>query len=104
MRPLLLVAPALAAALACASGRPDTAGPVPTPKADSTAAVPPAPAEPRAAVADPKPAAPAVAPSADSVRRVAPPDAAYARGWMPLASTGSTDSSVPIPRPTAVAS
>ena len=33
------------------------------------------------------PRAPAPAES-DSVRRVAPPEAAYARGWMPLASTG----------------
>ena len=107
MRPSLLaaaIAPVFAATLACASSRPQASGPVPTPKADSAGVVPsdttrpdraraapPTGATPPAAAATGRPTphtgAPAT-PPADSVRRVAPPEVAYAHGWMPLASTG----------------
>ncbi|MEP6688990.1 MAG: S8 family serine peptidase, partial [Gemmatimonadales bacterium] len=88
MRPSLFTASALAALLACGSSRSNTAGPVPAPTADTSAARTSAP-KPVAAAADPKASAGAPsAPSTDSVRRVAPPDMAYAHGWMPLASTG----------------
>ena len=76
MRPSRLVA-ALAATLACAPSQRQASEPAPRPRADSTVST-----APRA------PAAPPAAPASDSVQRVAPPEAAYAHGWMPLASTG----------------
>ncbi len=109
MRPSSLlvaaIAPVLAAALACASSRPQASGPAPTPKADSAGVAPSGVASSDTAPSGAAPAAgakpPAGAPGrptphtgspstppADSVRRVAPPEAAYAHGWMPLASTG----------------
>jgi hypothetical protein len=113
MRPLLLVAftaPVLAAALACASSRPQASGPAPTAKGDSVGVAPSdtarsgaAPSDAAQAGAAPRGAKPPTAaapgrptphggspstPAADSVRRVAPPEVAHAHGWMPLASTG----------------
>ncbi len=95
MRPSLLtalIAPALAAALACASGRPAASGPAPTAKRDSAGVAPPGVTSPdtgRAGVAGaPAPGTSPATPSADLVRRVAPPEVAHAHGWMPLSSTG----------------
>lgn len=71
---------------ACAGARP---APAPAPAAEATArpsrpdVEPGTLATPPAAPADSAPAAPPVTP------RVAPPEVAYARGWMPLASTGA---------------
>jgi subtilisin family serine protease len=70
-RPSLLLA-LVALALACSSGRHDASAPAP---------------KPRVAAAPARPPADTTAPASDSVRRVAPPDVAYAHGWMPLAST-----------------
>ena len=78
-RPLLAV---LAVALACAPSRHDPS-PVPQPNIDPGARNPPEVNIPPDAVA------PAPVPAQDdSVRRVAPPQVAYAHGWMPLTSTG----------------
>lgn len=85
MRPSLLAVPVLTAMFACASPRPQSAGAVPTPQPDSGGPATAATKPPAAAADDAK--APARAP-VDSVRRVAPPEVAYAHGWMPLASTG----------------
>jgi subtilisin family serine protease len=76
MRPSRLAA-ALAAALACAPTQRQASEPAPRPRADSVVAKAPPAAPPAAA-----------APVTDSVQRVAAPEAAYAHGWMPLASTG----------------
>ena len=75
MRPSRL-ATALAVTLACAPAHREASAPVPRPPADSAVAK-----------ATPAPAPPAPTPP-DSVERVAPPESAYAHGWMPLASTG----------------
>ena len=77
MRPSRLAA-TLAAALACAPSQRQPSEPAPRPSADSAVATAP----PAATPAPPTGAAP------DSVQRVAPPEAAYSHGWMPLASTG----------------
>jgi subtilisin family serine protease len=75
MRPSRL-ATALAVTLACAPAHREASAPVPRPPADSALAK-----------ATPAPATPAPTPP-ESVERVAPPESAYAHGWMPLASTG----------------
>ena len=75
MRPSRL-ATALAVTLACAPAHREASAPVPRPPADSAVAK-----------ATPAPATPAPTPL-ESVERVAPPESAYAHGWMPLASTG----------------
>ncbi len=67
--------------LACAPARHDTA-PAPKPNIDPGAKNPPPVSVPPEAIA------PTPAPAEDSVRRVAPPQVAYAHGWMPLSSTG----------------
>ncbi|HEY8256806.1 MAG TPA: S8 family serine peptidase [Gemmatimonadales bacterium] len=91
MRRLLVSATVLA--LACAPSPKDTPPPTPKPNIDP-GAVPPSPPKPnidpgarnpRAAKLPPDAIAP---PPEDSVRRVAPPQVAFAHGWMPLASTG----------------
>ena len=68
----------LAVALACAPSRHETS-PVPQPNIDPGARNPPEVSIPPDALAPAQD---------DSVRRVAPPQVAYARGWMPLTSTG----------------
>lgn len=73
----------LAIALACAPSRRDAPAPVP-----ETGAGPAGTEHATVAVPAPPPAPALAAPAPDSVRRVAPPDLASARGWMPLASTG----------------
>jgi subtilisin family serine protease len=70
----------LAVALACAPSRHDTS-PVPQPNIDPGAKNPPGASIP------PEALAPAQAHD-DSIRRVAPPQVAYAQGWMPLTATG----------------
>lgn len=72
----------LALALACAPSRHDSP---PTPKPNIDPGVrnpPPARIPPEAVTPTPAPA------TEDSIRRVAPPQVAYAHGWMPLSSTG----------------
>ena len=77
---------ALVLALACSPARRDASAPTPKPNIDSAAT-------PRAAVTVPRAATPSAprpgAPTPDSLRRVAQPEVAYTRGWMPLASTGA---------------
>jgi subtilisin family serine protease len=88
MRSSLLAAAVIASTFTlqgCSSGRSEAARPAPS-GTDSSVAVAHGPAVPDQATGARAPAAPA--PVSDSVRRVAPPDAAYAHGWMPLASTG----------------
>src|SRR6185503_19561343 len=63
----------VALALGCSSGRHEASAPAPKPPVVAAA--------PARAPAD------TTAPAPDSVRRVAPPDVAFAHGWMPLAST-----------------
>jgi hypothetical protein len=75
MRTPLLAA--LAFALACSPARREASAPAPKPNVDSTATRRPAVTLPPSATTTP-----------DSLRRVAPPEVAYAHGWMPLASTG----------------
>ena len=70
----------LAVALACAPSRHETS-PVPQPNIDPGARNPPEVTIPPEALA-PAPA------QNDSIHRVAPPEVAYSRGWMPLAATG----------------
>ncbi len=79
-RPLVA---AVALALACAPARHDTAPP-PNPKPN----IDPGARNPPPAHVPPEAITPAPAPADDSVRRVAPPQVAYAHGWMPLSSTG----------------
>ncbi len=84
MRPLYLATCLLTAAFACAPARSDVSAPGPAPR--SGPGIPPPPAE---APKTPPPPAPAPAEARhDSVGRIAPPAAAYARGWMPVSSTG----------------
>jgi tripeptidyl-peptidase-2 len=77
-RPLLAL---MVFALACAPARHEPSPPPPKPNIDPGATRPPLEV-PQSAVT------PAPAATDDSVRRVAPPQVAYAHGWMPLASTG----------------
>ena len=69
-------------ALACAPARHGSSPPAPEAQHRSRRH------EPAAGDVPPEAIAPAPAPAEDSVRRVAPPQVAYAHGWMPLASTG----------------
>jgi tripeptidyl-peptidase-2 len=79
-RPLLAV---VILAIACAPARHKPSPPPPKPNIDPGSTKAPAVQVPSSAVA------PAPSPAIDdSVRRVAPPQVAYAHGWMPLASTG----------------
>jgi len=80
MRPPLVSAGVLLAALACAAGHKEASTPAPKPAIDSASL-----RRPAATAPDRRPAA---APEPDSLRRAAPPAAALAHGWMPLASTG----------------
>ncbi len=86
MTPSRLSVCLLSVALACSSGHPEASAPAPAAAPDSAAASRPA----VAAAPSASPAAPAKppAPADDSMHHVAPPDMAYAHGWMPLASTG----------------
>src|SRR5262249_38761299 len=79
-RPLLAL---VVLAVACAPARHEPSPPPPKPNIDPGARTPPTAEVPPSAVT---PASPT--PEEDSVRRVAPPQVAYAHGWMPLASTG----------------
>jgi tripeptidyl-peptidase II len=80
--------------LACSSGRREASSPSPAATSDSTAGranasgatAPPPAAAPGASTA--KGRAPTQPAEDDSAKRLAPPDQAYAHGWMPLASTG----------------
>jgi subtilisin family serine protease len=76
-RPRSIVA--LILALACAPAHREASEPAPRPAADTVATTPPPAA---------KPAPPPDSAASDSVQRIAPPEVAYARGWMPLSSTG----------------
>jgi subtilisin family serine protease len=80
MRPPYLAITALLVALSCAPTHREAAAPAPRPSVDSASTG-------RSAAVAAKPT-PAPAPAPDSVRRMAPPPAAFAHGWMPLASTG----------------
>ena len=80
MRPFLRSTSLLVAALACASPRHDTPAPAPTTAATTDSGAHAHAAAPAGAARP--------APATDSVQRLAPPEMAYARGWMPLASTG----------------
>jgi subtilisin family serine protease len=71
---------ALVLASACGPARREASAPAPRPSIDSAAT-------PRTAATVP-PSATTLGPAPDSLRPVAPPAAAYAHGWMPLASTG----------------
>ena len=82
MPPSRLSACVLVAALACAPGPRAPAAPGPDARSDSAGPSPAATAPAQT------PVGAGLARTSDSVRRVAPPDLAYARGWMPLASTG----------------
>jgi len=66
----------LALILACAPARKEPEPAIPKPNIDP------------GRVNRPQAALPAPTPPADSVQRLVPPQAAYAHGWMPLASTG----------------
>ena len=82
--------------LACSSGRPEPSSPSPAATSDNTAGranasgatAPPPAAAPGASTAKGPATTPTPPAVDDSAKRVAPPDQAYAHGWMPLASTG----------------
>ena len=76
-RPLLAL---MVLVLACAPSRHEPTPPPPKPNIDPGSTKPPVEVPPSAVTPAP--------PADDSVRRVAPPQVAYAHGWMPLASTG----------------
>jgi len=81
---------ALALALACVSQQPDPEQPAPAEQPDpetplpkpniDPGRLPPKPGQPSSVALDPDPY--------DTLQSVVPPEAAYAHGWMPLASTG----------------
>jgi len=81
MRRSLLVSCAVSFALACAPSHHDNPPPAPKPNIDPGAKNPPPANVPKEATSPPPPVT-------DSVTRVAPPQVAYANGWMPLGSTG----------------
>ena len=84
MPSLRLTLAALAFALACGPRQPEPEQPVPDqrpprPNIDPKGLPPSKPVPPSAVTSEPDPY--------DSLQRVAPPEAAYAHGWMPLASS-----------------
>ena len=99
MRPLHSVLCVLALALACGPARHEPAPPAPAPPSARPSATdssvpkpnvdPTAKDRPRITVPPHGVAADSQAQPSDTARRVAPPQVAYARGWMALGSTGA---------------